>query len=101
MPHAAPALPQVAHRQAHVPEATGFELHEPQQLVRAALVLVALGGEPAQLLQAAGKPVARTLQLIQAKQRGAEAARLLAAGLRGVSLCARGRDIREAFGDDR
>jgi hypothetical protein len=81
VPDAAPALPEVADGQAHVPEATGFELHLLQLLMCRALVLVAVGGEPVQLLQARGEPVAQALELSEAEQRGAGAARLLGAGV--------------------
>ena len=40
-------------------------------------MLVALGGEQAQLLQATRELIARALQLIEAEQRGAEVTRPL------------------------
>jgi hypothetical protein len=76
VPHAAPTLPEVAHGQAHVLEATRFELHLGQQLMRHALVLVASGGDPVQLLQAGGEPIAQALELGESEQRGAEPAGL-------------------------
>jgi hypothetical protein len=102
VPDAASALPEVAHGQAHVLEATRFELHLLQQLMCPALVLVASGGEPVQLLQARGEPVAQALELREAEQRGAETARLLGAGVVASHFCASGGgDIWESLGDDR
>jgi hypothetical protein len=51
-----------------MPVSTRFQLHAGQQLVRRALVLIALGAELAQLLHAPGEPVAHALELIEAEQ---------------------------------
>jgi hypothetical protein len=50
VPDPASALPEVADGQAGELEAPGLELHAPQLIVGPALMLVALGGQPAKLL---------------------------------------------------
>jgi hypothetical protein len=96
VPDPAAALPEIADRQAHVLEACGLELHLLEQLVGQELVLVALAGQPAQLLKASCERVASALELIEAEQRGAARAGLVAA-----SVAAGGFDERESIGDDR
>jgi hypothetical protein len=67
VPHAAAALAEVAHGQLREPVAAGFELHLPQLLVGPALMLVALGGDEAELLHPRGQPVAHSLELLEAE----------------------------------
>jgi hypothetical protein len=87
-------LPEIAHGQAHELVAPGFELHPPQQLARASLVLGAGMRQRTDLFYAAGKCVSLTLELGEAEQ--ARAAEALAAGVTGGV----GGNVREAAGDD-
>ena len=68
VPHPASPFAEIPHRQAHKPVATRFELHPLQQLACATLVLDACCRKPAQVLHAAGQPVAQPLQLRQRQQ---------------------------------
>jgi hypothetical protein len=72
--------------------AARLELHRLQLLMGQALVLGALGGEPAQVLRTGGQRVARALEPAEVEQ-----------ARRGLGAPARGRcqDVREAVGHDR
>jgi hypothetical protein len=96
VPDAAASLSQIADGEAHVPEASGLELHLLEQLVGQALVVLALAGQPAQLLKAPGQGVAGALELIEPQERRPVAGALPRGRGRG-----RGRYEREALGDDR
>jgi hypothetical protein len=96
VPDPAASLSEVADGEAHVLEACGLELHLLEQLMRQALVPVALGDQPPQLLKTPGERVAGALECIEPQQRRAMVGSLAEAVPSGS-----GGDEREPLGDDR